>query len=173
LGHWPTRSAWEAVTWARTARVSMGAAAAAAAALIACALVACVTKDDAKKFVEALDQAHGARPDVLPAMRNARMPFTYPPELFAEHAQGNVTLRIFIDSAGHVHPESTKVVESSGRPPFDSAAIVGARALQFAPARRKGVAVSVSILFPVYFRHPDAAPLPGDTALRSKHAHAP
>jgi TonB family protein len=132
---------------------------------LTCATTACVTKDDAKKLVEALDQGRSARPDELPVMRNATLPFVYPPALYAEKAQGNVTLRIFIDSVGHVHPESTHVAQTSGRPPFDSAAVAGARALEFVPAKRKGVAMSVSILFPVYFRHPQAPPLAGDSTL--------
>jgi TonB family protein len=80
--------------------------------------------------------------------------------------QGNVTLRIFIDAQGRVAADSTRVVETSSFAALDSAAVKGSRELRFVPARRRGDAIPVSILFPVYFRHPDAPALPGDTILR-------
>lgn len=125
---------------------------------------ACVSKDDAKKMIEALQST--LRPDSLPAMLNAELPFKYPPDLYAKRVQGNVTLRIHIDTAGRVWPESTSVVQSSGFPGLDSAAVEGARALEFRPAFSKGAPLAISVLFPVYFRHPEAAPLPGDSVLR-------
>jgi hypothetical protein len=42
--------------------------------------------------------------------------------------------------------------------------------LRFIPSNTRGQAVPVSILFPVYFRHPEAAPLPGDTILKKPSA---
>ena len=127
-------------------------------------VAACVSKDDAKKMIEALQST--LRPDSLPAMLNAELPFKYPPDLYAKRVQGNVTLRIHIDTAGRVWPESTSVVQSSGFPGLDSAAVDGARALEFRPAISKGAPLAISVLFPVYFRHPEAAPLPGDSVLR-------
>jgi TonB family protein len=62
--------------------------------------------------------------------------------------------------------DSTRVAESSGYPSLDSAAVAGSRELSFVPAKRRGEAMPVSILFPVYFRHPEAAALPGDTILQ-------
>lgn len=124
----------------------------------------CITKDDAKKLVESLEALQPARPDVLPVMLS-RNPVRYPAALFSRKAQGNVTLRIFIDSTGLVRPESTRVQESSSEPIFDSAAVAGARDLRFSPATRKGVPMAVSVLFPVYFRVPQEPPLPGDTIL--------
>lgn len=105
------------------------------------------------------------RPDELPVMQGSS-PFHYPAELYAERVQGNVTLSIFIDTLGVVHPESTRVVESSGHAPLDSAAVKGTQSLLFTPAKLDGKAVPVSILFPVYYRHPDEPPLPGDSILR-------
>jgi TonB family protein len=130
------------------------------------ALAGCIDKDDAKKMIEALQS--GLVPDSLPVMQNAELPFKYPPDLYARKVQGNVTLRIHIDTAGHVRPESTTVIESSGYPALDSAAVDGSRALEFRPAITKGAPLAISVLFPVYFRHPDAAPLPGDTVLKPK-----
>jgi TonB family protein len=112
----------------------------------------------------------GARPDVLPVMLNKDLPFRYPASLYAKKVQANVTLRVFIDKEGQVVAESTRVSESSGIPSLDSAAVKGSSELRFIPAKTRGQAVPVSILFPVYFRHPEAPPLPGDTILRKTGA---
>lgn len=108
----------------------------------------------------------GPRPDVLPQMINSELPFRYPAVLYSRKVQGNVVLRIFIDAQGRVAVDSTRVVETSSYAALDSAAVKGSRELRFVPARRRGDAIPVSILFPVYFRHPDAPPMPGDTILR-------
>jgi len=129
--------------------------------------VGCIDKKDAKKMIEALQSS--VAPDSLPVMQNTELPFKYPPELYAQKVQGNVTLRIHIDASGAVRPESTSVVESSGYAALDSAAVSGSRALHFKPAFAKGSPLAISVLFPVYFRHPQAAPLPGDTLLKPKH----
>ena len=110
----------------------------------------------------------GPKPEVLPQMINKELPFRYPPALYSRKVQGNVTLRIFIDAQGRVAADSTRVVETSSFAALDSAAVKGSRELRFVPARRRGDAIPVSILFPVYFRHPDAPPLPGDTILRQR-----
>lgn len=109
--------------------------------------------------------AGGPRPDELPVMLNGEAPFRYPPALYARKVQGNVMLRLYIDRDGRVLPESTVVAETSGYPSLDSAAVTGSEALRFVPARTSGEAQGVAVLFPVLFRHPDARPLPGDTAL--------
>jgi len=103
-----------------------------------------------------------------PVMLNPEPPFRYPVSLYAQRIQGNVTLRIFIDRDGRIRPESTRVKESSGYPSLDSAAVAGSHELHFAPARQNGDPVAVSILFPVFFRHPEASPLPGDTVLKRR-----
>ena len=129
--------------------------------------VGCIDKKDAKKMIEALQSS--LAPDSLPVMQNTELPFKYPPERYAQKVQGNVTLRIHIDASGAVRPESTSVVESSGYAALDSAAVSGSRALHFKPAFAKGSPLAISVLFPVYFRHPQAAPLPWDTLLKPKH----
>lgn len=111
-------------------------------------------------------QGVGPRPDVLPVMLNKELPFRYPPSLYSKKVQANVTLRVYIDKEGSIVAESTHVAESSGFPPLDSAAVRGSSDLRFIPAKTRGQAVPVSILFPVYFRHPEASPLPGDTILK-------
>lgn len=149
----------------RTSRVAAASVVLAVGALLG--LLGCVDKQDAKKMIEALQSSR--IPDSLPAMQNSELPFKYPPALYAQKVQGNVTLRIHIDTSGRVKPESTTVVESSGYPALDSAAMNGARVLRFRPAITDGVPLAISVLFPVYFRHPEALPLPGDTVLKRSH----
>ncbi len=108
----------------------------------------------------------GPRPDVLPVMLNKELPFRYPPSLYAKKVQANVMLRVYIDKEGQLVSESTHVAESSGFPSLDSAAVKGSTELRFIPAKTHGEPVPVSILFPVYFRHPEAPALPGDTILK-------
>ena len=134
---------------------------------LAAGALGCIDKNDAKKMIEALQS--GVVPDSLPVVQNIELPFKYPPDLYARKVQGNVTLRIHIDRQGAVRPESTTVVESSGYPSLDSAAVIGARVLHFRPAYAKGAPLAISVLFPVYFRHPDASPLPGDTVLKPRN----
>lgn len=105
----------------------------------------------------------GPRPDVNPVLRNPTPPFRYPVSLYAQRVQGNVTLRIFIDTAGRVHPESTTVAETSGYGALDTAAINGSRELSFQPAMKDEKPMAVWVLYPVHFRHPDAPPLAGDS----------
>jgi TonB family protein len=99
-------------------------------------------------------------------MLNKELPFRYPPALYAQKVQGNVTLRIFIDSNGSIVADSTRIAETSGFTALDSAAMKGSRDLKFEPAKTMGQPVAVSILLPVYFRHPDAPPLAGDSVIK-------
>ena len=135
--------------------------------LLALALApsACVDDSGMDSITKIIDRTTNPKPDELPVMQGTS-PFHYPTELYDQRVQGNVTLRIFIDSLGTVHPESTQVVESSGHPPLDSAAVKGTQSLSFAPARLRGRPVPASILIPVYYRHPDEPPMPGDSILR-------
>ena len=107
------------------------------------------------------------RPDELPVLVTAALPFKYPAELYARKVQGNVTLKLFIDRDGHVLDDSTRIDAPSGYPALDSAALRGAGELRFVPAKLRGDPVPVSVLFPVYFRHPEASPLPGDTIINN------
>src|SRR5450759_2184224 len=110
-------------------------------------------------------QTVGRQPDLAPVMLNKELPFRYPPALYAQKVQGNVTLRIYIDSNGAIVPDSTRVAETSGFTALDSAAMKGSRDLKFEPAKTRGQPVPVSILLPVFFRHPDAPPLAGDSII--------
>jgi protein TonB len=111
-------------------------------------------------------QTIGRQPEVAPVMLNEELPFRYPPALYAQKVQGNVTLRIYIDRDGQIVSDSTRVAETSGFSALDSAAMKGSRDLKFEPAKTQGQAVPVSILLPVFFRHPDAPPLAGDSILK-------
>jgi protein TonB len=111
-------------------------------------------------------QTVGRQPDVAPVMLNKELPFRYPPALYAQKVQGNVTLRIFIDREGAIVADSTRIAETSGFTALDSAAMKGSRDLKFEPAKTQGQPVPVSILLPVFFRHPDAPPLAGDSVIK-------
>ena len=117
-------------------------------------------------------QTVGRQPDVAPVMLNKELPFRYPPALYAQKVQGNVTLRIYIGRDGSIVPDSTRVAETSGFNALDSAAMKGSRDLKFEAAKTHGQAVPVSILLPVYFRHPDAPPLAGDSVINRDSAPA-
>lgn len=132
----------------------------------------CVDQDMTKAAADAL-MSGPDKPDVLPKMLNTELPFRYPADLYARRVQGNVLLRIFIDSLGSVHHDSTIVLEPSGYPALDSSAVLGVQALRFTPATLKGRPMSVQIQYPVFFRHPEAAPLPGDTILQRRTGTAP
>lgn len=145
---------------------TVGVALAAVLALTA----ACVDSPTRQRVTHAL-QLPSRQPDELPKVLNSELPFRYPAALYARRIQGNVTLRIRIDREGLVLTDSTRVEEASGYPALDSAALRGSRELHFVPAKRRGEPLPATVLFPVYFRHPDARPLPGDTIL-SKHGLA-
>lgn len=117
-------------------------------------------------------QTVGRQPDVAPVMLNKELPFRYPPALFAQKVQGNVTLRIYVDKSGQIVPDSTHVAETSGFSALDSAAVKGSRDLKFQPATTQGKPVPVSILLPVFFRYPGAPPLPGDSVLKGSQAES-
>jgi TonB family protein len=135
-----------------------------ALAALLCVASSCLDGDSSQKVAQAL-QAGASSPDEIPKMVNADLPFRYPAALYARKVQGNVTLRLYIDRDGNVRPESTRVEEPSGYPALDSAAVKGSQVLHFIPAKLHGEPMSVPILFPVYFRHPQARALAGDTIL--------
>jgi protein TonB len=133
---------------------------------------ACMDKDTSQKVAQAF-QAGSSSPDELPHMLNTDLPFRYPAALYARKVQGNVTLRLHVDRDGQVSADSTRIEESSGYAALDSAAVKGSQELRFIPAKLHGEPIPVTILFPVYFRHPDAHALPGDTILKRGEAATP
>lgn len=96
------------------------------------------------------------RGDDPPVMINPEPPVEYPAALYSRGIEGKVVLRLHVDEAGHMVPESTKVAESSGYPALDSAALGAADQFRFAPALRNGTPVAATFLQPIHFRHPEA-----------------
>jgi TonB family protein len=94
-----------------------------------------------------------------PVAINPVSPVRYPPALLAQGIEGRVLLRLFVDSAGNVVPDSTRLAESSGYPALDSAALVGSPELRFSPALLQGRPVPAPFLQPIQFRKK----LPGST----------
>jgi TonB family protein len=134
--------------------------------LLVLLLAAAACNKEAPHKVAQAFQAAASAPDEIPKVLNTELPFRYPAALYERKVQGNVTLRLRLDTDGAVVADSTRVEEPSGHPALDTAAITGARQLRFVPAKLKGEAMPVTILFPVYFRHPEARALPGDSILK-------
>lgn len=88
----------------------------------------------------------------MPVVINSESPFQYPSDLFDQGVEGEVRLRLFVDSLGHVAPESTRVASSSGTPGFDTVALRGSVDLRFAPGRQAGQPVGMAFYLPVVFR---------------------
>lgn len=107
----------------------------------------------------------GGPPEDPPRMLNTVLPFQYPVAEYLRRVQGNVTLRLFVDEAGLVVSDSTRIERPSGVAALDSAALAGAARLRFHPAERQGEAIPVALLFPVHFRHPEV-PRPAGDSLR-------
>src|SRR5260370_24581995 len=56
-----------------------------------------------------------------PVALNPNVPIAYPPALFDQTVDGDVTLRLFVDSTGQLIPESTRAAEPSWYPALASA----------------------------------------------------
>jgi protein TonB len=96
--------------------------------------------------------AAGCRGDTQierPAPLYGDVPIDYPLELWDSDVEGETLLRVRVTDMGHV--DSVEVVESSGEAAFDSAAITGARAMRFTPARKNGKRIQVWAEVPVHF----------------------
>ena len=108
------------------------------------------------------DQAGGGEPSggppdqEPPVALNGDSPIQYPPRLYDQKVEGDVVLRLFVDSTGRLAAESSRVAESSGYPALDSAALSGSRRLRFTPARRHGLPIATAFLQPIEFHHPQA-----------------
>ncbi len=78
-----------------------------------------------------------------------QVPIEYPLQLWDQDMEGETLLRVRVTDTGGV--DSVEVLEPSGHPAFDSAAVDGARALRFRPARRDGERIEVWAKVPVRF----------------------
>jgi len=78
------------------------------------------------------------------------VPIEYPLHLWDQDMEGETILRVLVEDTGGV--DSVEVVESSGYPAFDSAAVAGAQKLRFSPARQEdGERIEVWAEVPVRF----------------------
>ena len=116
---------------------------------------ACHRKPDATLTLPAERAVSPARRDEPPVALDPESPVGYPPAVFQQRISGTVLLRLYVDEAGHLVPDSSRVQESSGYPALDSAALAAVPGLHYAPALRNGSAVATLFTQPVHFRHPD------------------
>ena len=119
--------------------------------LVLCATLA-ATLAGCRRGREAATRAAARGENDVPVAINGESPFQYPGDLYDQGIEGEVHLRLFVDSVGRVIPESTRIASSSGTPGLDSAAVAGAPGLRFAPAHHAGIAVGTSFYQPVIFR---------------------
>ncbi len=95
-------------------------------------------------------------------MVDAPSPFGYPVSLWDEGASGETVLLVHVTVSGEV--DSVTVAQSSGRLPFDSAALADGRKLRFIPAHRGGDRVPTWVRVPVRFSRDSAAAAQPDSA---------
>jgi TonB family protein len=125
------------------------------------ALAGCGQRDDGT--MRLVDRPAAAPPppaEEPPVPINPVSPVRYPPALLAQGIEGRVLLRLYVDSAGNVIPDSIRVAESSGYPALDSAALVGAPELRYSPALHQGRAIAAPFLQPIQFRSPRSRAAP-------------
>ena len=77
------------------------------------------------------------------------VPIEYPLHMWDQDMEGETLLKVRVGDTGGV--DSVEVVETSGYPSFDSAAVEGARRLRFTPARQDGKRIQVWAQVPVRF----------------------
>ena len=118
-------------------------------------LGACGQRDDGTvRLVDAPSVPATPPAEEPPVAINPVSPVRYPPALLAQGIEGRVLLRLYVDSAGNVNPDSIRIAESSGYPALDSAALVGAPDLRYSPALHQGRPIAAPFLQPVQFRGP-------------------
>lgn len=150
------------------------------AVIVTLAVVACGKKPPADQGGSGGTAGTPPSDQEPPVALNGDSPIQYPPRLYDQRVEGDVVLRLFVDSVGRLVPESSRVAESSSYPALDSAALSGARRLRFAPARRHGLQIATAFLQPIEFRHPQAsgavsqgAPDTSRTVIRPAPVRAP
>lgn len=84
-----------------------------------------------------------------PRPRFAASPVQYPLEMWNQDVEGTTVVRVLVNEAGGV--DNAVIAESSGHAPLDSAAIRGARIMEFEPALKRGEPIRVWARIPVHF----------------------
>ena len=98
--------------------------------------------------------ACGGDPPVTdPEVISVESPFRYPIELWDAEVEGEVVVMVHVTDVGEV--DSVYVLESSGAPAMDSAALAGTRQLEFAPGRRGDRRIAMWAKLPVRFARPE------------------
>jgi TonB family protein len=129
--------------------------------LLFAVLMACDRKDDGTmRLIDQTAPAPVSPAEDPPVAINPVSPVRYPPALLEQGIEGRVLLRLYVDSAGVLVPDSTRIAESSGYPALDSAALAGAPALTFSPALLQGRPIAAPFLQPVQFRSPRSRSTP-------------
>ena len=106
-------------------------------------------------LVAALYGCTEPQPEVPPRQLTESF-FQYPESLWDAGVEGETILELLVSEEGGV--DSITVETSSGYEEFDSAAVVGARDLEFEPAQRGERNVAVRVLLPVQFNLPSEMP---------------
>lgn len=91
-----------------------------------------------------------------PARSDSLHPFEYPPSAWSHGASGTTVLKILISETGSV--DSAFVLESSGDPALDSAAIANSRHLKWKPAEQGGRPIRIWGRLPVIYPRPEERP---------------
>jgi len=102
-------------------------------------------------FVLSLAVTACGREDVLeqPAPLYGDTPIDYPLDLWDAGVEGTTVLRLRVTDTGEV--DAAEILDSSGHPGLDSAALAGAQDLRFQPGRRNGKRVRMWASLPVHF----------------------
>ena len=124
---------------------------------LALLLLACERKDDGTmRLVDRSAPTPASPAEEPPVAINPVSPVRYPRALLEQGIEGQVLLRLYVDSAGRLIPDSTRIEESSGYPALDSAALVASPELRFSPALHQGRPIAAPFIQPVQFRGPRA-----------------
>ncbi|MGD8363235.1 MAG: energy transducer TonB [Gemmatimonadota bacterium] len=104
-------------------------------------------------FTSVLGGCGGDDPIEEPTPLYGEVPIEYPLALWDANVEGITLLRVRVTDMGVV--DSVEVLEGSGYPAFDSAAVRGALDLRYNPARRNGERTTVWAKVPVHFTKED------------------
>ena len=91
-----------------------------------------------------------------PVRADTLHPFEYPRSAWTRGASGTTVLKILISPEGTV--DSAFVLESSGDPDLDSAAVANARYLEWEPALHGGKPIPIWGRLPVVYPRPEEKP---------------